>query len=165
MHLFLCGFARDENTSPSPTDDAAGGDAERDFQDGSFRVGHGDRDFAEGFIGDFLAGNGEHVGSAVRIVAEDELEGAGGFFGFVKQLGFGGTVLQKGEDGANIGQAPFHDDFVFPIKLLLAALRSSIEKDRAFVRIEVEADRSAAATLVGFIDGVVVRVGFIGWFR
>jgi len=66
-------------------------------------VSHGEGDFAEGFVCGFLAGNGEHVGSAIGFVAEHEFEAAGGFFGFVEKLGFGGAVLQEGEDGTDIG--------------------------------------------------------------
>jgi len=44
-------------------------------------------------------------------------------------------------------------------------LRGGIEKDRAFFSIEVKADRSAITALVGFVDGVVVGVGFNGLFR
>ena len=128
-------------------------------------MGHWNGDFAEGFVGDFLAGNGEHVRSAIGFVAESEFEGASGFFGFVEKLGFGRAVLQEGEDGADVGKSPLHDDFVFPIELLFAALRSGIEKDRAFIRIQAEADRSAATARVGFINGVVVRVGLNGLFR
>ncbi len=128
-------------------------------------MSHWDGDFAEGFIGDFLAGNGEHVGRAIGFIADHKFEAAGGFFGFMEQLGLGCAVLQESEDSTHVGEAPFHDDFVFPIKLLFAALRGGIEKDRAFLSIEVEADRSAVTALVRFVDGVVVGVGFNGLFR
>ena len=128
-------------------------------------MSHRDGNFAEGFIGDFLAGNVEHVRGAVGLVAEGEFEAAGGFFGFVEKLGFGGAVLQESKDGSDVGEPPFHNDLVFPIELLFAALRSGIDEHRAFLSIEVEADSSAAAAWVGFINGVIVRVGLNGLFR
>lgn len=128
-------------------------------------MSHWDGDFAQGFVSDFLAGNGEHVGSAVGFIANHKLEGAGGFLGFVEKLGFGSAVLQESEDGSDVGEPPFHNDLVFPIELLFAALRSGIEEDCAFFSIEVETDRSAVTALVGFVDGVVVGVGFNGLFR
>lgn len=143
----------------SPFEQAGDGGAEGGFEDGGLAVREGDDDFAEGFVRGVLAGNVEEPGGAVGIGAGAQIEGAGGFFRLVEELGLGHAALEGGEDVAEIGEAPFHGDFVFPIELALAGLGGGIEEDGGFGAVEAEADNTAIAAGIRLVDGVIGGTG------
>ena len=79
-----------------------------------------DHDFFQRFIAGFLAGDAEKVGSAFGVIAVSKIGTAVGFFRLMEEFSLALSALQGGEDGADIAEAPFHDDFIFPIKLFFA---------------------------------------------
>jgi hypothetical protein len=141
----------------SPSEEAGDGAAEGGFEDGGLAMGEGEGDFAQGFVRGALAGDGGEVGGAVGVLTEAEFEGAAGFFTLVEELGLELPALEDGEDAAEVGEAPFHCEFVFPVELLVAGLRGGIEEDGGFGAVELEADDTAAAAGVRLVDGVVLR--------
>lgn len=143
-------------------EEAGDGGAEGGLEDGSLAVGDGDGDFSQGFVRGALAGDGGEVGGSVGILTEAELEGAAGFFALVEELGLELAALEDGEDGAEVGEAPFHGDFVFPVELLFAGLVGGIEEDGFLGAVEPEADDAAAAAGVRLVDGVFLGTAGVG---
>jgi len=139
----------------SPADDAADGNAQRSLEDGSLGMGDGEGYFAQGFVGGILARHTHGIGSAYRIVAEGQLEGAVGFVSLVEEFGLGLTALQGGEHGTNIGESPLHGDFVVPVELFVAVLSGGIDEDGRFGRVETEAQYSAVTAGVWLVEGVI----------
>lgn len=72
----------------------------------------------------------------------------------MEQLCLGLSPLEGGEGLTEVLDAPFHDDFRFPIELSFAGLAGGFEEQCCFLAVEGEADRRAVAVLIGFVERV-----------
>lgn len=117
-------------------------------------MAEGESDLPQCFVRRVLAGNAEEIGGAVGIILVGQIEGAVRPFRLVEELGLRQAALERGENGAEIGQAPFHGDFIFPVELLVAGLVRCIDKQCALGLVQAEADDAAGAARVGFINRV-----------
>ena len=138
-----------------PGEDAGEGGFEGGFEDGGLGVGEWDGDFADGFVGSVLAGDGDEVGGALGIVAVDEFAGAAGLLGLVEELGLGLAALDGGKDGADIGERPFHDDLALPVELLFSGLGGGLDKDGGLLLAEAKTHDTTGTAGVWLVDGVV----------
>lgn len=72
-----------------------------------------------------------------------------------KSLAWGSRPCKGGKHLPEIRESPFHGDFILPVELFLTGLGGGIDKDRALVEVEAEADHAAIAAGVWLIDGVI----------
>ena len=76
----------------------------------------------------------------------------------MEELRLGLAGLEDGEDGAEIRDRPFHDDFVFPVELTVAALVGGPSEGAGSVPGEGDFHGSAGSAAVRLVDRVFRRV-------
>ncbi len=113
----------------SPSEQPGHRGLQRGFQNGRFTMAQGESDFPQRFIRGILPGNGQQIGSPLRILARGQLKGAVGLFRLVEKLRLRQPSLKRGEHRTDVREPPFHRDLVFPVELLFTRLCGGIDEN------------------------------------